>query len=133
MPLSQTASVSVFDFGAPVTAADVLKFAVKESEGGKLELLFENPSDVVITVSVEVSSDNSSYSATSVANNLSLITNIAVPARATRSFPMLLRRGTDKYFKVTASGGGRMQLQVRGDAVLESQPWTVNNVFRYQN
>ena len=132
MPLSQTASVSVFDFGAPVLAADVLKFAVKESEGGKLELLFENPSDVAITVSALVSSDNSTYTATTAADNLSVITNVSVPARATRSFPVLLRRGTDKYFKVTASGGGRMQLQVRGDAVLESQPWTVSNV-RYQN
>lgn len=132
MPLSQTASVSVFDFGAPAATADVLKFAVKESEGGKLELLFENPSDVVITVSALVSSDNSTYTATTAAENLSVITNVSVPARATRSFPVLLRRGTDKYFKVTASGGGRMQLQVRGDAVLESQPWSVSTV-RYQN
>jgi hypothetical protein len=71
MPVSQVANVANYDFGAGSSLAQVLKFRVLK--GGKLVITFEAPEDT-LSVSAQVSADDSTYAATSVANNLSVIT-----------------------------------------------------------
>lgn len=124
MPQAQTANIAVFEFGAPVLTGTVLKFRTKPDRSGKLDLKFENPNgDVALAVSVEVSADNVSYAATTVANNLAAVTAVAVPRKTSKEATILVRRGIDLYVRVTASGGARGTLQMRGDQILE--PMTI--------
>lgn len=120
MPLSQVANIGVYDFGAPTAIATVLIFRVKGKTGGKLSLKFENPDGVNDgTVSVEVSADGVTYAATTAGNNLAAVTSVAVPRRTAKDATILLRRDTDAWMRVRALGACRMQLQIRGDAILE--------------
>lgn len=117
-------SPGVYDFGAPVAIGTVLQFRTKPNTGGKLTLKFENPEGANDgTVSVEVSADNSSWAATTAANNLAAVTSVSVPKKVTKEATILIRRGTDNYVRVRALGGCRMQLQIRGDHLLE--PMTI--------
>lgn len=120
MPQTQVANIGVYDFGAPVATGTVLTFRTKPDKSGKLILEFTNDDGANdLVVSVEVSSDGSSFSATTVANNLAAVTNVAVPKKVTKESTILLRRGIDLYMRVRASGGARGQLQIRGDQILE--------------
>lgn len=120
MPQLNVASIGNFDFGAPESVGEVLRFRVKDKRGGKLIMHFENPDGVAnVTVSAEVSSDGSSFSATTAANNLAAVTSLVVQQRAGRDATILLREGTDNYLRITASGGARAILQLRGDVALE--------------
>lgn len=120
MPLSQVANIGVYDFGAPTTVGTVLQFRVKGNQGGKVIMAFENPDgENNGTVSVEVSVNGSSFSATTAGNNLTAVTNLSVPRKVRKEATVLLRRDIDLYVRVTASGPARMQLQLRGDQILE--------------
>ena|SRR3990172_8170174 len=120
MPASQVANIGVYDFGAPRVTGTVLQFRVKNNASGKLDLKFENAvGDAAGAVSVEVSTNGSSWAATTAGNNLAAITAVAVPQKVERAFTILLRRDLDAYMRVRASGACRMQLQIRGDPILE--------------
>ncbi len=124
MPRTQAAHVPTFQFGAvgtPGAPGDVvLRFRVKQ--GGRQELRFENAlADEDLTVSVEVSSDGSSFVATTAADNIEAVTDEVIKPRTSRNFTVLLRAGQDKFMRVRASsaGGERGELQIRGAAELE--------------
>lgn len=120
MPASQVANIAVFDFGAPAATGTVLQFRTKIDRSGKLDLKFENSDGANdLTVSVEVSTNGSSWAATTAGNNLVAVTNVAVPKKVSKEATILLRRGIDLYVRVRASGSARGQLQVRGDVILE--------------
>jgi len=126
MPQSQVAVVQAYDFGAPAVAGEVLKFRTKR--GGKLQLSFENSEGLNDgTVSVEVSEDGTTFVATTAANNLVAVTNEVIKRGTHREFAILLRHEKDVYFRVTASGQTRMNVQIRSDQVLEIEklyPWS---------
>jgi hypothetical protein len=126
MPDLQVASVDVFDFGAAGTgnpaagnAATVLLFEVKRA--GKVQFTFSNPDDSVLTVTVQTASaltasagEFTLFADIAAATHLSLIANIAVPAKTNSApYDVLLREGLDKYVRVLATGRVRGQLQVR--------------------
>jgi hypothetical protein len=73
MPRTQVATVPVFDFGAPISgdpqtaeANRVLKFKVKDQQGGKLTIDVESD-EVPLNVSVLVSEDNVTWTPLTVA------------------------------------------------------------------
>jgi len=119
MPQLQTAVVDVYDFGAPVVEDEVLKFRVPR--GGKLDLNFENSEGLADgTVTVQVSADDVTYVDTSAAANLVAVADEVVQRGTRKSFAgVLLRNNLDKYIQVLASGGTRMNLQMRKDQNLE--------------
>lgn len=120
MPAAQVANVAVFDFGAPAATGTVLQFRTKVDQGGKLDLKFENPEGAnALTVAVEVSPDGTSWSATTVANNLAAVTALSVPRKTSKEATILIRRGIDLHVRVRASGSARGLLQIRGDQILE--------------
>lgn len=133
MPGTQIATMGNFDFGAPATEGEVLRFLVKHKQGGKLILTFENPSGGAndITVSVEVAPPVNdppgdgqvlapdTFVATTAANNLAAITDLLVAKNTTREATILLRPGIDVFMRVTAAGASRGILQIRGDDILE--------------
>lgn len=109
--------------GADDSASEsVLKFTIKF--GGKLHLVFSNPvqgSDGFarttegpsMTVSVTVSPDDITYSATTSSNNGAAVTGVAIPAAQSKEFVVIMRAGIDKFMRVAATGGTRGQLQIR--------------------
>lgn len=113
MPSMQTAVVANYDFGAPVAEAVVLEFRVKENQGGKLDLMFENQSENPMTVTVQVSADGTTYADTSVAD-LEVLAKTRSDAKT-----ILLRQGLDKFVRLQAVGGTRGRLQVRPDSLLD--------------
>lgn len=119
MPLSQTASVPNHDIGLPAVAANgIARF--KASKGGKLSIEFENADGVADgTVSVEVSADDSTYAATSVANNGAVVTNAVIQRGTRKGFTITLRQGLDNFLRINGSGGTRLQVQFRGDVGLQ--------------
>jgi hypothetical protein len=111
MPLIQSAQVATFDFGAPTVAATVARFRV--GRGGEVDFTFLNDGENPLTVSIEVSSDDSTYAATTDANNGKAVTNLVVPVKVTPTKSVLLRADIDKYFRIVASGATRFQMQMR--------------------
>jgi hypothetical protein len=112
MPKTQVAHVQNYDFGAPVSQAEVLKFSVEV--GGKRSLHFEAIGDNPITVTVQVSPDGSSWSNTSAANNNTAVVSEVLPAGVWKEYQVNLRAGKDTFMRVLASGADRCQLQIRG-------------------
>ena len=122
MPRTQAAHVPTYQFGAvsvPGAPGDeVLKF--ETFQGGRQQLRFEaSDAENDVTVSVEVSEDGVSFNATTVANNLTAVTNEVILPRTSREFTVLLRAGLDNFMRVRASGGDRGELQIRGPGELE--------------
>lgn len=120
MPQNQIATQGHYDFGAPVTEGEVLRFRTRDNRGGKLQLLFENPdgeSDGVVTV--QVSPDGTTWADTTAAANLEAVADVTVERRCSRQAEILIRPNEDAFMRVQASGGTRMALQIRGDAILE--------------
>lgn len=114
MPSMQSANVATYDFGAPVTEDVVLKFRVRELQGGKLDFLFENTSERDLEVTVQVSADDSSWSDTSE------VANLTVPAKArSDAKTILMRQDKDKYVRIQAVGGTRGRVQIRPDSLLD--------------
>lgn len=116
MPRTQTANTGVYDFGAPVAEGVPLRFAVRR--GGRLTVRMENYGDSVMTCTLQVSADNSSYTDTTVAANGDAVADESIPPRQYREFQIFLREGQDKFLRLQAAGGVRGQLQIRGDEVL---------------
>lgn len=122
--------VTAFSGGIDGDAAAVVKkFRLKQASGGKLILEFTNDDGVNdLTVSVQVAftptgltptGANNGWAATTVANNLTAVTNISVPKKTTKSATLLLRRGIDHYVRILGVGRCRAQVQIRGDQILE--------------
>lgn len=117
MPSLQTAVVANYDFGAPAALLEVLRF--KSAQGGKLHCTFANVGDTDLTVSVQVSADNASFSATTAANNTAAVTSLVIPPKQTRNVLLTLRHGLDDYVRVLGAGGVRGQLQLRDECRLD--------------
>lgn len=118
MPRTQTANVGNYDFGAPVAEGVALKFKTRDNQGGRLTARFENYGDSDLTVTVQVSADDSTYADTAVATNGNAVADEVVPPRQHREFEFFLRAGQDNYMRVQALGGVRGLLQLRGDEIL---------------
>ena len=121
MPISNVGSVDHYPFGAPASAATVLKFRVKQ--GGSIAVrLSAEESETDLTMSVQVSADNSTYNATTAALNGTAVTDTSVPARTFKDVAVKLRAGVDLYMRVLASGSGKGACQIRHDGILEPMP-----------
>lgn len=133
MPGINSAVVQNYDFGAaasasaPAAANAVLNFRVLR--GGRLELCFvnvpdNNPLGDSMTVTVQVSPDNSVWTTVTAAKQESAI-NATVIAAGTKLVKVVdVNAGTDLYLRVLAVGGTirgvRGQLQIRdGEDKLE--------------
>jgi hypothetical protein len=112
MPQNQSAQVANFEVGTPVAAGVVAKFRVNRV-GGEVDFTFTNDGDNTSLVSVEVSSDDSSYNATTAANNKTAVTNLSLVPKASDTVTVLLRAGIDKFVQVKGSGGTRLGIQMR--------------------
>jgi hypothetical protein len=118
MPQSQVAAVQNYDFGAPATEDEVLKFRVKH--GGELALRFEHvEGDTDGEVTVQVAPDGDTWADTTAAANRVAIANAAIPIAQKRDYTILLRAEEDAWMRVQAVGGCRMVMQVRADMNLE--------------
>lgn len=127
MPNSQTGVVANYDFGAPNAEGIVLGFRVRNNEGGKVSLRFEmdatkdNTGSVTYSVQVApLAADGVSpgtFADSAAANNLEAVEDVVVAPGTYREHELLLRPGVDAFVAVVASGGGRVQMQVRGDEV----------------
>lgn len=119
MPNPQVGKVDQYQFGAKPDVATVLQFGVRR--GGLVDLVFLNAVGAEsYTYSVEVSADGSSWNATTSANNVAAITSQTVVPKGHKNHTFLLREGVDLHWRVTVSGNGRGELQVRkGEAVFE--------------
>ena len=113
MPSNQVATVATYDFGAPVAEAVALKFRVREKEGGKLSLQFENNSVLPLAVTVQVSSDDSTYADSAIAD-LSVLAKTRSDVQN-----LLVRAGKDLFVQILAVGGTRGNVQIRPDSLLE--------------
>jgi hypothetical protein len=111
MPLVQSAQVATFEYGAPVAVGTVGRFGV--NRGGEVDFTFANLGDDPLTVSIQVSADDSTYNATTAGNNTNAVTNLVIPAKVTQTRTVLMRNGIDKYFRIRASGGVLFQTQLR--------------------
>ena len=119
MPKSQVANVENYEFGAPLVEAQVLKFAVHQ--GGKAQLRFlAQESDNDITVSVQVSPDDSSWSDTTANDNGEAVVDEAIKRQTYLDYTVNLREGVDKYMRILASGAARGQMQMRQDCKMEA-------------
>lgn len=112
MPINQVATVANYDFGAPVVEAQVLKFRVRENQGGVISASVENYGDTDLVVTVKSSPDDVTYT-----NELGAVT---VKGRTAKDFTFLVNASTDVFVKIMASGGVRGCVQMRGDSILEA-------------
>lgn len=120
MPATQTAVVDNYDFGLPALEGPVAVFRIRDNQGGKVEWLFENANGQNdVTMSIEVSPDNSAWAATTAANNLEAITDVAVPQKTNLSGTVLLRRGLDAFMRITGAGSARVVAQLRHNGILD--------------
>lgn len=117
MPRLQSAQVANYDFGATAVSGEVLRF--KAGQGGKLRGVLTNLGDTDLIVSVQVSSDNITFVATTAANNLQAVTGLVIPPRQSRDVLVGLRQAKDAFIRVLASGGVRGELQLRDDCQLD--------------
>lgn len=117
MPRSQLANIGTYGFGAGITENAPLLFSVRR--GGRLTVRAENQGDVAIAVTLQVSADNSSFADTTAAANGTAVADVSIPVRQHREWQISLRQGQDKFFRLQSVGGGRGELQIRGDEILE--------------
>lgn len=117
MPRTQVANIGTYAFGAGVSATNFPVFAVRR--GGRLTIRIENQGDAAMTVTLQVSADNSSWTTTTAAANTTAVSSASVPVRQYREYQISLREGQDKFMRLQASGGVRGEMQVRGDEILE--------------
>lgn len=128
MPQKQVAAVSVYDVNAPSVAATVLVLRSRFGRGGKVRFNFrpttgfggfDEAAENDATVSLEVSQDGVSFSATTASDNLAVVTDEVVGALTDKTFEIALRQGVDDFVRVVASGGTRLQIQVQPNEDLE--------------
>ncbi len=120
MPKSQVANVPIYDVGCPVTEAVVLKFRVRDKQGGKLQMAFiAEDSDAALTFTVQVSVDGVTYTDTTAAENQTAVADLSVNARTRRDRVVFLRPQIDNFVQIQASGGGRGQVEIRRDDLLD--------------
>lgn len=138
MPRSQTANIGVYDVGAPVVAGApgdvVVQWQQRDGQGALLEIVAENAegeADALLTY--EVSDDNTNWAATTAAANGTAVSGVTLTRKQKLNHTIKLRpseqfdatgsigatRAGDKYFRIRASGGTRIQFQVRGDERLQ--------------
>jgi hypothetical protein len=126
MPSSQVAHIDHFDFGAPVTEAIVKEWKVRADDGGTVYFRFENAegdSDGIVTI--QVAPDHATdqgpgtYVDTSVAGNGVAVANETIAMKVAKDFTISLRRGQDTHVAIQASGGCRMNAQIRHGGLLE--------------
>jgi len=120
MPRTQVANIGTYGFGAGVSENAPLTFAVRR--GGRLTVRVENqnePSTTALTVTLQVSADNSTWADTTAAANTTAVADVSVPARQYREWQISLRQGQDLFFRLQAAGAGRGEMQVRGDEILQ--------------
>jgi len=136
MPQTQSAVRAVYDFEAPSSEAGVLGFRVRNNQGGKVQLRFENPitdtgqnptqgnpnEAATLTYSVQVADadangDPDTFADTAAAVNLEAVADETLGAGENRDHTILLRPGLDQFVLVVASGGTRGQMIVTGDEV----------------
>ena len=121
MPRTQVGQVSSYPFGAPAAIGTVLLFAVRNRSGGPVRLHFETPdADNTITVSIEVSEDNSSWAATTAAHHGEAVTAEDILPRTGRDFTVALRATVDNFVRIRALGSDRGSVQIRPNELLES-------------
>jgi hypothetical protein len=127
MPSSQTAHIDTFDFGAPVALTAVKDWKVRADEGGNIYIRFENAEgDADGVVSLLVSADDTTYTATTATNNLVAVTTETIAQKTFKDFTINMRAGTDKYLRLSASGGCRMTAQLRHGGILIDQNQAVS-------
>jgi len=124
MPGLQVAAVDEYDFGAPSTLTEVLRFKNNPHSGGLVKTTFLCPSlsggtaafavtNGPLTFSLQVSADGSSWNALTVNSNLVVVTNVTLVALGMLDYTFLMRNGIDNYLRLLASGNGRGQMQIR--------------------
>lgn len=114
MPNTQVASVPNYDFGIPVTLAQVGLFMILR--GAKVDFRFDNVGGTDVTVSINVCDTlTGSFVATTAAANIVAVSAVVVQASCVKEFNVLLRPGKDNYIQVTGSSaaGGRVTMQAR--------------------
>jgi hypothetical protein len=119
MPRIQVATVPVFDFGAPISgdpltteASRVLKFKVKDQQGGKLTIDVE-ADDVPLDASVLVSDDGVTWAAATASANGEAISAVTIKPLCHQTFEPVVRAGKDKFFAIGVVGGGRGRATIR--------------------
>mgnify|MGYP001559401561 FL=1 len=128
MPRSQVANIGVYNVGAPVTAGApgdvVLQFSQRDGRGALLTIVVENAEGSAnATLTYEVSADNSTFAATTAAANGTAVNGVTLRRKEKLTHTIRLRpsrqgsTGTqgDLWFRIRASGGTRIEFQVRGD------------------
>jgi hypothetical protein len=114
MPNTQTAAVSNYDFGAPVTKAQVGLFQILR--GARVALRFENEAQVDCTIWLLVASTlNGTYSFTTAGNNVNAVSAAVIQAGTVLDTNILLRAGIDNYLQLQAASatGSRFNMQER--------------------
>jgi len=136
MPATQTALRAVYEIGAPNAEGIVLGFRVRNQQGGKLELLVENPISSrpatpgfentglqqPFTYSIQVAPALATglpdtFVDTTAADNLEAVVDVVATPGCNNSHTVLMRPGVDVFVLMVASGGARGQLQVVGDQI----------------
>ena len=120
MPRTQVANIGTYGFGAGVTENAPLTFSVRR--GGLLTIRDENqnePQTGPIVVTLQVSADGTTWADTAATPNLTAVADVSIPARQYREWQVRLRQGQDNFLRLQASGGGRGELQIRGDEILQ--------------
>lgn len=120
MPNTKVSNVPVYSVGCPVSEAMVLRFRVRDNQGGKIQLgLSAERSDEDLTFTAQVSeSETTGYADTTAAANESAVADVSVTARTRSDYTVLLRPQIDKFFQILAYGGDVADIEVRGDGVL---------------
>jgi hypothetical protein len=120
MPNTNVGNVPVYSVGCPVAEAMVLRFRVRDNQGGKILLgLSAERSNEDLTFTAQVSeSETSGYSDTTEAANESAVADISVTARTRRDYTVFLRPQVDKYFQILAYGGDVADIEIRNDGGL---------------
>jgi hypothetical protein len=120
MPRTQVANIGTYGFGAGVTENAPLTFSVRR--GGRLTVRAENqnePNTTALAVTLQVSADGTTWADTTAAANTTAVADVSIPARQYREWQISLRQGQDNFFRLQAVGGGRGELQIRGDEILQ--------------
>lgn len=120
MPRQQVANIGTYGFGAGVTENAPLTFSVRR--GGRITARVENQNDPLtgaIAVTLQVSADGTTWADTAATPNGTAVADVSIPARQFREWQILLRQGQDNFFRLQASGGGRGELQIRNDEILQ--------------
>lgn len=131
MPLTQTATTSTYDIGAPATANAVLGWRVRKNRGGKIRIKVEravsdqdqNPGNMTFSVQVApalASGQPGTFIATTSARNLEAITNEVVGLGQSKSYEILLGANVDAFVLLKAAGGCRAQVLVEHDDLLDN-------------